>query len=137
MDDKRVHLTYYYGGLLFLSMSVIGLVAGRTVAFNEDGLFKFAANAAYPIEFYVMTAVYAFLAVVLFYKSLLFIGTNREDLIAREGFDRRFVGLEKPVKGVGIARVLAIVFFSLLIVTAVYFVYFKSEAISNWLTGGP
>ena len=82
-----------------------------------------------------MTTAYAFLAVVLFYKSLLFIGTNREDLITREGFDRRFVGVEKPVKGVNITRVLGIVFFSLLIVTAVYSVYFKSETISNWLTG--
>jgi len=139
MDDKHIHPAYYYSGLLFLSMAVIGLVAGRTLSFAEDEywLLTFATHSAQPIEFYAMTVLYALAAVVLIYKSLLFIGINREDLIARDGFDRRVVGLETPVKGVSIIRVLKIVFFSLLIAAAVYSVYFKSETISNWLIDKP
>jgi len=139
MDDKRVHRTYYYWSLLFSSMAVIGLIAGKTLSFDEDELsfFELVTNTDSPVEFYAMTAIYALMALTLFYRSLLFLGRNREDLMASDGFDRRVVGLEKPAHGISIIRVFTIVLFSLLIVTAVYFVYFKSEAITNWLIDKP
>ncbi len=139
MEDKRVHRTYYYWGILFLSMAVLGLIGGKTLSFDDDDLtlFELVTNVDSPVEFYAMTLLYAFLALVLFYRSLLFLGTNREDLMASDGFDRRVVGLEPPANGVSIARVMSIVVLSLLIVTSVYLVYFKTASIAGWLSDKP
>lgn len=139
MDEKRVHLTYYYWGLCCLSMVVLGLLSGRTLSFDEDDLklVDFATITGSPIEFYAMTALYALIAVTLFYKSLLFIGINREDLITHDGFDRRVVGLEKPAHGLSFSRIITVAFFSLLIVAAVYMIYFQAELLLEWLIDTP
>lgn len=130
-QDKRVHLTYYYWGLFFLSLTALGLATGKALVPNIWNLNRgdriwpttFITTGTDPIEYWFCLAVYAFIALSLFHSSMLFVGINRERLIEKEGFDRRVVGFEKPVHGVSIGRVLTVCLISALIISGVCYIH--------------
>lgn len=125
MKHKPVHLTYYFWGLFFSAMVVFGLFAGKVIAVfdAEPKLIDFFYIETDPVFYFLTLFVYVLMGVGLFYKSLLFVSTNREDLIQRDGFDRRFVGLESVTDKVNPRRVLWVAFVSVLIILFVYYLY--------------
>lgn len=103
---------------MLLTMVACGLYAGKVFSFLDWDLrlVTILYRKTNPISYYIITVLYAMLGIVLLYKSLLFIPSNREDLIEREGFDRRFVGLEKADEKVNKLRVLIVAFMSAVII---------------------
>ena len=106
-------------------MLVFALITGKVLSTNEFkiGIFEFLYEETDPFFYYLINFIYALLGFGLFYKSLLFIPKNREALIKKEGFDRRFVGLEKEEQKVNKLRVLIVTFMSILIILLVYYIF--------------
>ena len=127
MKHKPVHLTYYFWGLFFSAMVVFGLLTGKVIAVfdAEPKLIDFYHRETDPFFYFLTLIMYVFVGVGLFYKSLLFVSTNREDLIQRDGFDRRFVGLESETDKVNHRRVLWVAVVSVLIILFVHYLYLK------------
>jgi hypothetical protein len=68
--------------------------------------------------------VHGLLGVVLLYRSLIFIQTNRNFLKESEKFDRKIVGLEKDDEKVDYLRVLTVLLSTLFIFGFQYYVFF-------------